>query len=133
LTGGTIDPSSTLVGSLDPGGYFTFDATVFPDAAGPLQLNVTIDYTDDFNQARTITKTLDITVEEMIIDPSIDPSMGGGEVIPVEEETFFHKVWRFILGLFGLDSSAPSDSGGGITEPLPEQQVVPMPSGGGKG
>ena len=130
MEGGTIDPSSTLVGSLDPGGYFTFDSTVFPDAAGPLQLNFTVNYTDDFNQERTITKTLDITVEEAFVDPSLDPSLNGGELIPVEEETFFQKVWRFILGLFGLDSSAP-DSGGGISEPLPEeQQFVPMPAGG---
>ena len=130
--GGTLDPSSTLIGSLDPGGYFTFDSTVFPDAAGPLELTITIDYTDDFNQSRVITKTLELTVEEMMIDPSIDPSLngggGGGEV--VTDETFFQKVWRFVLGVLGLDS-APPDSGGGITEPLPDQQIVPMPAGGG--
>ena len=132
-TGGTLDLSSTLVGSLDPGGYFTFDSTVFPDAAGPLELEITIDYTDDFNQPRVITKTLELTVEEAFIDPSLDPSFGGGggEVV-VEEETFFQKVWRFILGVLGLDS-APPDSGGGISEPLPEEQVIPIPAGGGKG
>ncbi|MBI5945110.1 MAG: hypothetical protein HY864_12130 [Chloroflexi bacterium] len=130
-TGGTLDPSSTLVGSLDPGGYFTFDSTVFPDAAGPLELAITIDYTDDFNQPRIVTKTLELTIEEVFIDPSLDPSMGGGggEII-VEEESFFHKVWRFILGVLGLDSAAP-DSGGGISEPIPEEQVIPIPAGGG--
>ena len=131
-TGGTLDPSSTLVGSLDPGGYFTFDATMFPDVAGPMELTVTLNYTDDFNQERTITKTLEIVVEEMFIDPSLDPTLGGGEEFPVVEETLIQKVWRFILGVLGLDS-APPDSGGVITEPLPDQQVVPMPSGGGKG
>ena len=131
--GGTLEPSSTLVGSLDPGGYFTFDTTVFPDISGPMQLNITIDYTDDFNQSRVVTKTLEITVEETFIDPSLDPSQsgGGGEII-IEEETFFQKIWRFILGALGLDS-APPDSGGVIAEPVPDQQMVPIPSGGGKG
>lgn len=131
-SGGTLDPSSTLVGSLDPGGYFTFDSTVFPDVPGPMQLNITIDYTDDFNQSRTVTKTLEITVEEAFIDPSLDPSQGGGGEIVLEEETFFQKVWRFILGVLGLDSAPPA-SGGGIAEPVPDQQMVPIPSGGGKG
>ena len=131
--GGTLEPSSTLVGSLDPGGYFTFDTTVFPDISGPMQLNISIDYTDDFNQSRVVTKTLEITVEETFIDPSLDPSQsgGGGEII-IEEETFFQKIWRFILGALGLDS-APPDSGGVIAEPVPDQQMVPIPSGGGKG
>ncbi len=132
-SGGTLEPSSTLVGSLDPGGYFTFDTTVFPDISGPMQLNITIDYTDDFNQSRVVTKTLEITVEETFIDPSLDPSQsgGGGEII-IEEETFFQKIWRFILGVLGLDS-APPESGGVIAEPVPDQQMVPIPSGGGKG
>ena len=132
-SGGTLEPSSTLVGSLDPGGYFTFDTTVFPDISGPMQLNISIDYTDDFNQSRVVTKTLEITVEETFIDPSLDPSQsgGGGEII-IEEETFFQKIWRFILGALGLDS-APPDSGGVIAEPVPDQQMVPIPSGGGKG
>ena len=131
-TGGTLDPASTLVGSLDPGGYFTFDSTVFPDISGPLQLAITINYTDDFNQSRIVTKTMDLIVEEAIIEPPIDPSLSGGGGEFTTEETFFHKVWRFILGLLGLDS-APPDSGGGVSEPIPEQQFVPIPAGGGGG
>jgi hypothetical protein len=130
--GGTLDPASTLVGSLDPGGYFTFDSTLLPDASGPLQLSVTIDYTDDFNQVRTFTRKLDVNVEEA--DPSVpDPSLNGGEFAPPAEETLFHKAWRFVLGLFGLDSAPPSDPGGGIIETVPGQEVVPIPSGGGGG
>lgn len=129
--GGMVDPSSILVGSLDPGGYFTFDSTIFPDVAGPMQLKVTIDYTDDFNQARVVEKTLEISVEEMIIDPSVDPSLGGGSEVVVEPETFLQKVWRFLWGIFGLDSSSNS-SEGGLTEPLPEESF-PVPSGGGGG
>ena len=132
--GGTLEPASTLVGSLDLGGYFTFDTTLFPDTAGPMQLTVTIDYTDDFNQPRTVTRKLDITVEEAFVDPTIpDPSLNGGEFTPITEETFFQKAWRFVLGLFGLDSAPPADSGGEIIETVPGQEVIPIPSGGGGG
>jgi len=75
---------------------------------------------------------MDLIVEEAIIEPPIDPSLGGGGGEFTNEETFFHKVWRFILGLLGLDS-APPESSGGVSEPIPEQQFVPIPAGGGGG
>ncbi|MBI3174764.1 MAG: IPT/TIG domain-containing protein [Chloroflexi bacterium] len=136
---GTMEMETTLVGSLDAGGYFTFDGSVIPDTAGPLKLTLTIEYTDDFNQPRSITKTLDLTVEEGSAGPTLEPGMegsggggGGGEmVIPPSEETFLQKVWRFILGLFGLDSSAPSTSPS--IEGGPTEMPVPMPGGGGGG
>jgi hypothetical protein len=129
---GTIDPASTLVGSLDPGGYFTFDSTLIPDVAGPMELNVTIEYTDDFNQPRTITRTLNVTVEEAFIEPTPDPAMGGMEISTATDESFLYKVWRFVLGLFGLDSAPPS---GEVPtgEPLPGKEMIPIPSGGGGG
>ncbi len=135
-TGGTIDPDSTLVGSLDPGGYFTFDSTLTPDAAGPLDLTVTIEYTDDFNQPRTLTRKLHVDVEEAFIDTSTDPTQGGGgggEFVPVvEEESFLHKIWRAVLGLLGLDSNPP-DSGVPVDSQPFEGEPMPMPPGGGKG
>ena len=137
--GGTIENGTSLVGSLDAGGYFTLDAMVTPEQSGSMTLNVTIDYTDDFNQARTINRTLQIEVMEGMEEPVIQPGMegggGGGEVFPVpQEENTLQKVWRFILGIFGLDSAPPSNSdpgivpGPGIEEPLP----APKP-GTGKG
>ena len=50
---GTIESGTSLVGSLDAGGYFTLDAMVIPEQGGPMNLEITIDYTDDFNQPRT--------------------------------------------------------------------------------
>jgi hypothetical protein len=129
---GTIDPASTLVGSLDPGGYFTFDSTLIPDVTGPMELTVTIEYTDDFNQPRTITRPLNVTVEEAFTEPTPDPAMEGMEISIATDESFLHKVWRFVLGLFGLDSAPPS---GEIPtdEPLPGKEMIPIPSGGGGG
>jgi hypothetical protein len=125
---GTIENGEMLVGPLDPGGYFTLDALVYPETSGPLDLIITIEYRDDFNQARTLTSTLTVDVEEMILEPTPDPSfpVDGGEVV-IGPETFWQKVWRFLLGLFGLDSSAPSQNlnpAEPFTEPLPVGPTV---------
>ena len=107
---GTIENGTSLVGSLDAGGYFTLDATLTAEQSGPMSLKITIDYTDDFNQARTITEALDIEVMEGVQEPVIDPSKNGGvgEAVPIpSEENTLQKIWRFVLGLLGLDS-APS-------------------------
>lgn len=146
-TGGTLENNSGLVGSLEPGGYFTIDTMVYPESAGPLEVNVTINYTDDFNNARTITKTLKLDVMEGAppIDGPTDPNMpggggegmgpvdGGGEGMPTPpaEESWLDQAWRFVLGLFGLDSGTPNNNNNNM-EPTPPAEV-PIPSGGGKG
>jgi hypothetical protein len=134
-SGGTVQNGEGLVGSLDPGGYFTLDAMLTPNGPGPIDLTITIDYTDDFNQARTITQTLTVDVTDMGIEPTPDMSIsGGGSEVSTAPESFWQKAWRFILGLFGLDSGATS------TTPSVEQPtVIPIPvkpgggGGGGKG
>jgi hypothetical protein len=130
---GMLETESTLVGSLDAGGYFTFDGSIIPDTAGPLQLTLTIEYTDDFNQPRTISKAFDLTVEESFVDPSMEPGMeGGGGEVPVQtEETVLQKIWRFLLGLFGLDSGAPTTPT--PLEGVPTEFPVPVQPGGGGG
>lgn len=138
---GTIENATGLIGSIDAGGYFTIDSMLIPEKSGPVTLTVTIDYTDDFNQLRTLTKTLNVDVieggmEEPIIDPSLEGGMDGGggavDVPPSAPETTLQKVWRFILGIFGLDSAPPS---GGEQVLPPGEETVPQikPSGGGKG
>jgi len=134
---GMIENGTSLVGSVDAGGYYTMDALITPDIAGPVELNIVIEYTDDFNQERTIEKTLEINIEEEFIEMTPDPSMesgggGGGDVTFASDESFMQKAWRFILGLFGLDSAPPASS--------PDMQInpgeeIPVPSqgGGGKG
>lgn len=139
-SGGKVENGSSLIGSLDAGGYFTLDATLTPDQPGPLTLDFTIDYVDDFNQARTLTRTLEVEVMEAFVDPSLNPG-GGGEYVDgggfpptVAEETFWQKAWRFILGLFGLDSSAPTVTDPGVVPPdggVMPVQPQPIPGKGG--
>jgi hypothetical protein len=129
---GTIENGTGLIGSLDAGGYFTIDSMLIPEQSGTLMLDVTIDYTDDFNQPRTLTRTLQVEVMEgMIEEPVIDPSMGGGEEMPMpSEETTLQKIWRFVLGLLGLDSAPPS---GGEQLPPIEEPAPEIRPGAGKG
>ncbi|GAB4482927.1 MAG: hypothetical protein OHK0031_05840 [Anaerolineales bacterium] len=131
---GLVENNQTLVGALDTGGYFTYDSLVTPDQPGPLNLTVTIDYTDDFNQARSVTKTLTLEVMEAPVEPTLDPNLpvdpnagGGGGAT---EESFWQKAWRFILGIFGLDSAAPATDA--PTEPAP-QNIPVGPVRGPKG
>jgi hypothetical protein len=132
---GIVDNGTSLVGSLDPGGYFTLDSFLTPDLTGTLTLNITIDYLDDFNQPRKIEKTIEVdvmeaSIEEPMVDPSMNGGGGGGDGF-VEEETAMHKIFRFIKGLFGLDSSWPvwqAPGGGGTVE-----EGVPVPVVPGKG
>jgi uncharacterized repeat protein (TIGR01451 family) len=127
----------SLIGALDPGGYFTLDALLTPMQAGTLEITVTINYNDDFNQARTIVQTISVEVQDAApLDGGIGPGIEGG--IPsdptmssngiVTEETLLDKIWRFIRGLLGLDSSLPQP-----VLPAPDQitpsQSVPLPKG----
>jgi hypothetical protein len=68
----------------------------------------------------------------MIEDPIIDPSMGGGGEMPItSEETALQKIWRFVLGLLGLDSAPPS--GGDQIPPQFEEPAPEIRPGAGKG
>jgi hypothetical protein len=134
---GSIENGTSLVGSLEAGGYFTLDAMFIPDQLGKATLNFTIDYVDDFNEARTITRTIEVEVMESFIDPSLDPSlnggggdMGDGGFPPMTEETVRQKIWRFILGLFGLDSSSPIINDPGVVPPSEGVPVQPIPGKG---
>lgn len=111
--GGEVTNNVSLVGALDPGGYFTLDSQIIPMQEGPLEIEVVINYTDDFNQAREIKQTLSLEVMPApVMTP--DPAMTDIPTEPVAE-TFWSKVGRFFKGLFGLDS--------GVKEPA-------LPAGG---
>lgn len=129
---GMVENGTSLIGSLDAGGYFTLDAMLFPETPGPVKLTFVIEYTDDFNQERTIEKTLDVNVEEGFFEPTPDPNMPMDPgFMPVAEETFLQKAWRFVLGLLGLDSAPPAASPEMI--PPVEGEFMPLPGGGGGG
>ena len=126
---GQFSNNVILVGTLDPGGYFTLDATYIPDLPGSTDLIVTIDYTNDFNQSEVIIETLTVEVmEQTIIEPPNNGSQNGStNIIPQAPETFLHKVWRFILGLIGLDSGIISQSLNNnqpIETVSPEQPII---------
>ena len=133
---GMLENSEALIGALDAGFNFTIDSTFIPDTVGTYPLKIVIEYTDDFNQERTIEKTLEVEVLEGFTETPLDPSMeeGGGQesFAPVSEETFLQKTWRFILGLLGLDSAPPSTSPDLQISPQ-DKPIEPIPSGGGKG
>jgi hypothetical protein len=129
------------VGSIDAGGYFPLDAIAIPKAAGPITLTVTINYSDDFNQMRTIIKTIETIAQEgapeMMGTPEPGqtgmtgkPGAGQLESQPPVEETFWDKALRFVKGLVGLDSASPQT----IQSPVP---VITPDTGptlsGGKG
>jgi hypothetical protein len=131
----TLNNATSLVGALDPGGYYTLDTEIIPVQEGPLDVVVTINYTDDFNQPRTIDQTITIDVlPAQEIQQGLEGQNGSGmqPAVPVETqpETFWAKVVRFIKGLFGLgsgDQTTPIDGG----KIVPTEIISPIRPGKG--
>jgi hypothetical protein len=131
---GQLTNNTTLVGALDAGGYFTLDTTFIPQAPGSQTLSVKIEYTDDFNQAQVITRTIQVEIQE---SPGVGPGGEGGlpqdgGALPPEPvqppETFMQKVARFLRGLVGLDSGQPTPQPEGIPPgEMPPGEGVPGP------
>jgi len=131
---GMVENSQAFVGTLEPGGYFTLDAMLTPGMAGQAEILVTINYTDDFNTSRTVSKTLTVNVVEMQVEPGVDPNNpngNSGEIPVMQTETLWQKIVRFFLGLFGLDSSSNSGSQSIPVEPTKPLIIPAVP--GGKG
>ncbi len=127
--GAQIENNTVLVGALEAGGYFTLDANLIPDQSGPLDLQVTVDYTDDFNQHQTINETIPVEIQEaMIMEP--EPYPFPDSPMEAQPETFWQKVIRFFSGLIGLDSSSPGVEPGIETPPVePVSPAVPPING----
>ena len=64
--GATFENNSFFVGTLDPGGFFPLDALIYPEIPGPLELLLSVNYTDDFNQPQVLTQTVTINVIESL-------------------------------------------------------------------
>jgi hypothetical protein len=116
---GEFTNNTIFVGNLEPGGYFTLDANYIPDLAGIQDLLISVNYTNDFSQPEVITQTLTVEVmDQAVIEPPSDGTQDGEPVIvPQEPETFIHKVWRFVLGLIGLDSGLRTSEASGNPQP----------------
>lgn len=115
--GVTLENNQVFVGNLEPNGFFPLDAQIIPDAPGPLDLLLTLNYTDDFGQGQTITHTLSLEVGEAFMPFPPDgggegepfpPDDGYGEIPPEEpagEEGWGAWLWRVLLGFLGLSSA----------------------------
>lgn len=129
---GEMTNNTSLVGSLDPGGYFTIDPMFTPNEEGTASINLEIRYTDDFNQLRTYNSSLEVEVGpafEMptpypaldengnpILDENGNPVMidpmnpNPGPEMSVDEPGFFAKIWNTIKGFFGFSSNNDSQN-----------------------
>ncbi len=126
--GAQVMGNTVFVGSLEPGGYFTLDVSIIPEAPGMLDLAITVDYSDDFNQPRQIATSIPIEVLEVEMPPENPEIDNGGEMpAPDEPETFLQKAWRFILGLLGLDSARPTPESEMPVEMPVEDTKSPVP------
>jgi uncharacterized repeat protein (TIGR01451 family) len=125
-----LSNNTVFVGALEPGGFFPLDAMIVPFEPGPLELELSVTYTDDFNQPAVLTNTLTIDVmeEEVFapVDPGLEGGEGMGEEMPPEggagQETVWQRVMRFFRGLFGLDSAPPQ---GGSEMPMGPEELPP--------
>lgn len=105
----SIENNNTLIGQLDSGSFFTFDAGVTPDQAGTIRIQVTIDYTDDFGAPQTIERIFNFEVAE---NPALQEQVETEGDLPLSQdeaeqgpEGFGGIMLRFIRGIFGLDSA----------------------------
>lgn len=120
----------SLVGALEPGGYYTLDAILLPAQEGTMDIKVSINYTDDFNQPRFIETVIPIQVQAAMEEfPTLAPGEDGGTPPDGEfpgdmtTETFWQKIGRFFKGLFGLNSGVKVTP----TEIIPIEESIPVP------
>lgn len=136
-----LENNTALVGTVEAGFYFTLDTMIIPDAAGPLDLNIKINYTDDFNQPRVYETVLSLEVLEAAVLPdSMGDMMNEGGDAPMDmsgdmqidegfdfnsPETFWQKLLRVVKGLFGLDSSPVQPEPIGFSEDMINIETLP--------
>jgi len=107
-----IDNNSMFVGRLEGGGFFSMDAMGFANQSGMIEVNVTVNYLDGFNQTQSITQTLNVEVLEA--EPMPVPGELGPDGLPINPEGemppqgpqggLLNTLLRIVKGLFGLGS-----------------------------
>jgi len=97
-----IEGGSIYLGPLDGGTAGSLEAIAVAEQGGEIEVLVTVNYLDEFEQPQAVTETLTIQVEEPEIPDEALVSEGVGA--EGEEETFWDKVLRFLRGLVGLGS-----------------------------
>ncbi|MGI6741161.1 MAG: COG1361 S-layer family protein [Brevefilum sp.] len=111
-----LENNIALVGAIESGFYFTLDSMITPYQAGPMEILVSVSFTDDFNQPQSYDTTLLVDVIEMDMgdfgegDDQFPPFEDFDDWEPVPaEETFWQKLLRVLKGLIGLDSGVKTD------------------------
>ncbi len=94
-----IENGSAFIGSLDGGTSAFLDAVGIPQTSGDLELQLTVNYLDDFNQPQVITETLTLNVEA---PPELLDGANG--MAPEQEGGLTQGLLYFFRGLFGLGS-----------------------------
>jgi len=105
----TVENSSLYIGPLDGGTSGSLDGLVIPEEGGSLEVLVTVNYLDDFNQAQSFVQTLTVQVEdpdegEPVLGEDGEIVLDGETAVPDGEESFGQLLWRFVRGLLGLGS-----------------------------
>jgi hypothetical protein len=115
-----IENGTVFVGNLEPGGFYPLDALIIPNLEGPQEIEVSVNYTDDFGQPQTITQTLPIEVlAPFFPEEPIEEPIDVGPPPEPEAANPLQTFWRFILGLIGLSSGTaePDMNDGGFVDP----------------
>ncbi|NLA80350.1 MAG: hypothetical protein GX853_06345, partial [Chloroflexi bacterium] len=130
---GNLMNNSMFLGSIEAGGYQTFDPMFMPNQPGPATIELSIGYTDDFNQTQTFKTQLEVNVEAAMPTPEPFPATDeeGNPVLdedgnpvmidpmapwpdpgqqPTQKESFFGKLWNALKAFFGI-SPAPGNDG----------------------
>jgi hypothetical protein len=126
-----IENGTVFVGNLEPGGFYPLDALIIPNIEGSQELQLSINYTDDFGQPQTITQTATIEVlPPFIFEEPVEEPIDAGPPSEPEPETPLQTLWRFILGLLGLSSGRPQPD---TNSEIPVEGIPPFDGGGGEG
>jgi len=99
-----IEGRSIYLGPLDGGTSGSLDATAVAERGGEIELLVTINYLDAFEQSQVVTETLTVQVTEPQTPENLGPNQGIEADNGEQEDTFWGKVLRFLRGIVGLGS-----------------------------
>ena len=101
----SFENGSAYIGPLDGGTSGSLDGLAIPNEGGDVDVVVTVNYLDDFNQPQTFVQTLTVNVEEPFVpdeETAVSPSDASEET--PEDEGFLGTLWRFVRGMLGLGS-----------------------------
>jgi hypothetical protein len=96
-----VQTNPAYVGRLDMGGVFTLDVNAMPRASGIIELQVALQYLDDYNQSQIYHQYLTVEVGERVSLP--EPT--AENPLPTQsEQSFWQNLVRVFLGIFGIGS-----------------------------